>query len=145
MKLFRDPIVDGVVLFLIMTFGRAAPSAASSLQKRGPRRPPRTGRRGRLPTFLAHPRRDSLLLRVPSMSFVNADLTRSIMISVECRVRLDPLAVVARGGFPPIAMVRLGMAMAMQGTAGDVLGAAGTIEWLESGRRAGPRRGCNSS
>jgi hypothetical protein len=127
-----------------VTVGRAAPSVASSLQKRGPRRPPRTGRRGRLPFLLANPRRDSVLLNVPSMHFANEILIPRILVSVERRGKWSTLAVVARGGFPIVAMVRLVMAMAMKEATGDLSTAELRPEELEIGSRRCKRREGNS-
>ncbi len=53
-----------------VTLGRAAPSAAPSPRQRGPRTLP-IGLRGRLPSKLAIPRRESLLPTDPSKYFTN--------------------------------------------------------------------------
>ncbi len=132
---FRGSFVGGVEYFLDMTLGRAAPGVAPSLRKRGPRRPPRTGRRGRLPIKLADPRWGSTYLQSPSKYVTNTDLTLSFRKKERERSVLA-LAVVARGGGPPIAMVRLAMAMAIVWAAGDFLEAAARTEWVEDERRA---------
>ncbi len=130
-----------VVNLLDVTSGRAALGAAPSPQKRGPRRPPRTGRRGRLPIKLANPRRDSVVPLVPSKNCDYAILNPSLKSAVKNgRVR-SVLAVVAWLGRPPIAMVRrLGMAMALLAAAGDLLGTAARDKPLESDMWPGPAR-----
>ncbi len=52
----RAALFGGPLVYNVHVFGREeSPSAAPTQQKRGPRRPHRTGRRGRLPFWLAYP------------------------------------------------------------------------------------------
>ncbi len=112
-KLDRGLFVGSKENFADITLGRAAPSAAPSLQKRGPR-PLLIGGRGRLPYQLANPCRDFVIPWDPSMEFV---ITVLIPVSAKAMRRVverTTLAVGARGARRPIAMVRrLGMAMAI--------------------------------
>ncbi len=128
------------------SLGRAAPSAAPSLRKRGPR-PLAIGGRGRLPNQLANPRRDSVSLLGPSMYFHDALLIPTLQLMTKGDAKRSILAVDARGAPRPIAMVRrLGMAMALWAATEDVLGEAARVKGLAIvGVRLNPEPGGNSS
>ncbi len=92
--------------------GRESPSAAPTPQKRGPRRPPRTGRRGRLPSSLATPRREFVVYHIPYKDFLDTVmLFRRIRIGMELRT----LVVAVWGGTAALAARAMvaGMAMAI--------------------------------
>ncbi len=92
--------------------GRESPSAAPTPQKRGPRRPPRTGRRGRLPTSLATPRQELVVYHIPYKDFLDTVmLFRRIRIGMELRT----LVVAVWGGAAALAARAMvaGMAMAI--------------------------------
>ncbi len=125
-KLIRGSYEGNTVHFLVIPLGRAAPGAAPSLQKRGPR-PLWIGGRGRLPFQLANPRRDSVVPWDPSMEFVITVLIPVSAKATQRAVERITLAVGARGARRPFAMVRrLGMAMAIVEDVKDLLGEATT-------------------
>ncbi len=88
-----------------------------------------------MPIQQADPRRGSMVLLHPSRFFVDEVLTQRFQ-KFERAQEVLALAVVARDGNPSDAMVRLVMAMAIGGAAGDLLGKAAWPEWVENGSRA---------
>ncbi len=67
------PYVADMVYLLLMTFGGEAPSAVPTPQKRGPWRPPRMGRQGRLPNLTASLRRAIPMNHLPYRYIVNTE------------------------------------------------------------------------
>ncbi len=89
-----------------------SPSAAPTPQKRGPRRPPRTGRRGRLPFQLATPRRELVGHQFYYKDFLDTEmLGRRIRFGAELRTVVGMLG----GGTDALAgrAMVAGMAMAI--------------------------------
>ncbi len=96
--------------FVLDCFGGAAPGAASTPRQRGPWRPHRTGRQGRLPTWKASPRRE-LLVHLLHSKYMLDKVKKFSWMSV-----LTTLMVVVGAIWrPPVSVSRamvVGMAMA---------------------------------
>ncbi len=114
-KLERSPYKDGEVYEHIMTFRGESPCVAPTRRKRGPRPLP-IGRRGRLPTWTAAPRRAfpvtlSHYRRELNTLYSKMPLTTNATKIVELSLAVVVLPLVGRAR----AMVRVGlMAMAAQ-------------------------------